>query len=1281
MVKFQVLDWTPSHDKTNKKEYRRNFTIKLFGRTEKTDDEKSKTVYVRVDGFTPHFFVKIPDSWEKFHVDLFIDEVKSRVNFKFKDKLEGYSIVNKKDYYGFKAGETFKFIRFEFMDIFTFKAYEKIFKSKIYVRSLNANFQSKNRMYKLYESDLDQMLRCMHIKDLKASGWIEINDEDLDDLDEDESSICEENYKTHWSKLKPLNNERINKFVIAAFDIECTSGDGSFPQAIRPCDKIIQIGTTFSYYGEDECFYKHIVTLKSCDPIEGADVESFSTEEEVLLAWVTMITKQDPDFLIGYNIFGFDEKYMYDRAKLLKCDELFMRLSRLNDHVAQMKEKKLSSDALGDNSLNYFDMIGRVQIDLMNIVRRGYSLNSYKLDYVVSYFISEKNKMIDIKDKSMQFNSEKAILEADIRKLETIIKGLKENINDRIKKELGISVKSKEDEYKKIYNDKIEKLVKKKKLDRDNNKNDDCMNNEKSIKINKKIKEYISLILNLSKNRKKNKDEITELENKSIKLMDRLNGSKIKKNKKEEVIDVKLQKVTDEDKKQMMIEITETINKNTEKELLKKNKELEKLKKTLVDLPKNKNKDEENLFNVEIRTASTKGLYVGNYISISYFDGIADYSYGEGAKLKVIGISGDTIYCYDKGKYITELIEIAAKKYQTKWSQAKDDVGPNDIFRMQKGTSADRRTIAIYCLQDCALCNRLVNKLQVITNNIGMSNVCSVPLSYLFLRGQGIKGVSLISKHTRKDGYLIPVLPKYQPKLDAKGNEIKGVGYKGAHVFEPKAGLYLNPISVLDYSSLYPKSIIAGNMSHETFVDDPKYDNLKDYYYYTRIIENSDGTIEKCRFARHKSGKLGLLPKVLSELLDAREVYKKLCKEATDPFLAKIYDCMQLAYKITANSLYGICGAPTSQIFKKQIAASTTQTGAEMLHFAEKTVLENFPGSEIIYGDTDSIFINFNIKDKDGNLDLTKEALKQSIEMAQKAAKLINAEVPAPHGIIYEKTFFPFCIISKKRYVGDLYETDINKSSLKSMGIVLKRRDNANIVKCIVGGVIDQMMYKKDIKAAVKFVKKELINVLNGKYTMDKFVITKTLKFKYAQPTKIAHKVLADRMTERDKGSAPQVNDRIPFVYKRVDVNGFEPDGLLQGDRAEHPEYMKKNKLKIDYLFYITNQIKVPTIQFLELLMKNPEKIFDRVVDKELNRRKNVKEIDNFFKKTKRDADVDGVKKVKDVNFFDMNLNKKFDTTFELDPLKKKKLSTRKSTKVSTFEFGSGKISSGKFVS
>ena len=175
--------------------------------------------------------------------------------------------------------------------------------------------------------------------------------------------------------------------------------------------------------------------------------------------------------------------------------------------------------------------------------------------------------------------------------------------------------------------------------------------------------------------------------------------------------------------------------------------------------------------------------------------------------------------------------------------------------------------------------------------------------------------------------------------------------------------------------------------------------------------------------------------------------------------------------------------------------------------------------------------------------------------------------------------FYPFILFSKKKYVGNLYETDVNKYKQKSMGIVLKRRDNAQIVKNVYGGIINIILNKQDLNESVKFLKDELTDLINNKIDIKNLILSKTLKSTYKDPTKIAHKVLADRIGARDYGNKPAVNDRIQYIYIKV------PNAILQGDRIETPEFIKENNLTPDYLHYITNQIMKPVLQLYYLCM------------------------------------------------------------------------------------------------
>jgi DNA polymerase elongation subunit (family B) len=504
------------------------------------------------------------------------------------------------------------------------------------------------------------------------------------------------------------------------------------------------------------------------------------------------------------------------------------------------------------------------------------------------------------------------------------------------------------------------------------------------------------------------------------------------------------------------------------------------------------------------------------------------------------------------------------------------------------------------------------------TGYIEMAKICSVPINFLVMRGQGIKLTSYIAKKCREKKTLMPVMEK--PLFDD--------GYEGAIVLPPKCDLYLdNPVACVDYSSLYPSSMISENLSHDSKVwtkeynlegeqinetgekDDDgnfKYDNLSTYEYVNvkydtfKWVNNSRGKSEKihsgtkvCRFAQFPEGK-AIMPSILEELLASRKATRKLIPQQNDEFMKNILDKRQLSYKLTANSLYGQCGAKTSTFYEKDVAASTTATGRKLLTYGKRVIEETYgdlivdtkygkvhSNAEYVYGDTDSVFFTFNLKTLEGEDIRGHKALDITIQLAQEAGEMASKFLKKPHDLEYEKTFMPFCLLSKKRYVGMKYELDPNKCKRNEMGIVLKRRDNAPIVKDVYGGVIDILMKEQNIQKAMDFLQSCLQNIIEEKYPMDKLIITKSLRSNYKNPQQIAHKVLADRIGKRDPGNKPSSGDRIPFVYIET-----KNKNALQGEKIEHPEYIIENKIRPNYAFYITNQIMKPVQQVFALVLE-----------------------------------------------------------------------------------------------
>jgi DNA polymerase elongation subunit (family B) len=580
-----------------------------------------------------------------------------------------------------------------------------------------------------------------------------------------------------------------------------------------------------------------------------------------------------------------------------------------------------------------------------------------------------------------------------------------------------------------------------------------------------------------------------------------------------------------------------------------------------------------------IHTKTTRGLSVGNFVRFDVVGNTIN-TYREGQKFLVKSISPKS-FVIDSTDLFEDLSE--DDRSHLEWSFTKDDIHPQDIFRMHDGSAEDRGTIAKYCIQDCDLVLTLMAKLDTLVNARGMADVCFVPFQYLFLRGQGIKIFSRVAYEASKRNQIIMTQENYAGST----------AYEGAIVISPKIGMYLDtPVAVLDFNSLYPSSMIGENLSPDTLIcmktynADGKLTDIEgikdvkglDYNEVSYDIKDGDEVTGKCvclyvKPTEDNELSTGLIPRSLEVMLKKRkEARKKMEDPSVDDAQKSVYNGLQLAYKVVANSIYGQLGSKTSPIRKICVAACTTAVGRRQLLFAKSTVEEEYGGT-VIYGDTDSIFITYSGKD-----------LVESIKLAQESAELITSRCRHKAFVIgYEKTFYPFILFCRKRYVGMKYEEDPTKCYRASMGIVLKRRDNAPIVKDVFGGALDILLKEKNVKVAADYVKQMLLKVVKCEFPLEKFAITKQLRDDYKDPTRIAHRVLADRMTSRDPGNAPNVGDRLKFVYIQT------VDKKLQGDKIEHIDYVKEKKLAIDTVHYVTNQIQNPVAQLFALCIDEME--------------------------------------------------------------------------------------------
>jgi DNA polymerase elongation subunit (family B) len=1450
-----------------------SFIIQMFG-----INEEGKTCSITIDDYKPFFYIKVPESWGQTKKNDLLNHLKKKVGNYYSESITNFKLIQRKKLYGFDAGKEYRFIFAEFANMNAFNKIKKLWyrddmtsddiedDPELLLKNKNKQgFRRRDQQllpqgYKfitdkrevcfleLYESNIPPLLRFFHIQDISPTGWVALPVNKIKKVVR--TTTCDFECKIEYKHIIPLNNKETRvPYKICSFDIEASSSHGDFPvpkksykklatnivdcfekisktqeitkelcknaltciilcafgyvtfakahsdtyyyeddvdlvypkktksfdevatliqnlfklkidvsndaddepegltiesmfesknkslytataktseQKIssnddddsdagsddsdndneggdaeetggggatwysgakktakydksnanvvsllcdktvdRSCkveeinklltnskksnfpelegDKVTFIGSTFLRYGQTEPYLNHCIALNTCDKLEQANsqIDSYDTEREVLIAWKDLIQTENPDIIIGYNIFGFDYTFMFQRALETNCVEDFLKLSRNNDEMCGTLDyatKKLKieessiSIASGTHELQYIKMNGRIQIDMYNYFRREENLTSYKLDYVAGHFIGD-----DIK----------SVTHADTP--------------------------------------------------------------------------------------------------------------------------------------------TTTI----------------------------------------IKTGNMMGLLEESFIHIEEIKHSVNY-YKNGDKFKVHKVNKEEGWFSIHGHETPDLVGSKS----VRWCLAKDDVTPQDIFRLSNGSSTDRAIVAKYCIQDCNLVHYLITKVDVLTGFIEMGKLCSVPMSFLVLRGQGIKLLSFVAKKCRDKRTLIPVIEK------GSAND----GYEGAIVLDPKCGLYLeDPVPVGDFASLYPSSMLSENISHDSKVwtkeydlannlvketgiknrqGEFAYDNLPGYEYvqikydtYTYVREKPTAKAKKvlsghkvCCYAQFPEGR-AIMPSILEELLTARKTTRKLIPQQSDEFMKNVLDKRQLAYKVTANSLYGQCGAKTSAFYEQDAAASTTATGRLLLTYAKKVVEECYGDNvcqtekygsvctkaEYIYGDsvanytpvyvkvnnvfdvctidqladkygnsnwvtckeegkqekefcelenvetwtekgwtklyrvirhllaphkkimrimtgsatvdvtddhslvtsegaeispkdvvvgtkllhheiyttenkqiiddfinnynnstikaptqlysaiyelklekhasdhygccnyfkrnekldkvniirsadvpyqgyvydlttdnhhfaagvgsmivhnTDSVFFTFHLTTPEGEKIVGEKALEISIEIAKEATHMVSQFLKAPHDFEYEKTFSPFCLLSKKRYVGMMYEHNPKKGKRKEMGIVLKRRDNAPIVKDIYGGIIDIFMKEQNLQKAITFLKRCLQDIVDENIPIDKLIITKSLNSFYKKPQQIAHKVLADRIALREPGNKPKSGDRIPFVY----IVGSKKD--LQGNKIETPTFIAHNNIKIDYSFYITNQIMKPLLQLFGLVLE-----------------------------------------------------------------------------------------------
>ena len=895
---------------------------------------------------------------------------------------------------------------------------------------------------------------------LAPSSWVTLDTfEDVELIGR--ATVSQHEVTCRCADLRPAAVTRLSQILIAAVDIEVQSSDyRSFPSAKNEGDTCTFIGTTFWVYGEKQPRLRVMQVLGSCDPVPGILIESYATEETLLLGWRDLIAiRANPDQVVSYNGTGFDYAYLAGRhefvAKSLREHGVqqysrFNHLGRFIFQSGKLVRRDVASAGMGQNEISEFPMSGRLQLDLFQYVKLSQKLSSYKLDDVCKLFLKDKTQgkivldfpgwVPELTRRATQTISAVATQIVDLLCLDDV-----EGDGDATGAAAAPSA----------------------------------------------VRVSVSL-----------------LQQKCDKSCHGAN----------------------------------TAAEGTD-----------------VSAVENKDGD-------------------GNEV-----DGVAWLAVHEHLEAAVYSL-GKMVETLGDDKKLTDVRALLDVHVQP----ALDASGADNyrkLFRMYDGTAAHRAQVARYCQVDCDLVLFLMDRINVLPNNVQMSQVTYTLLNDISSRGQQIKTFNLIARHSFNDGY---VMNFRDVGWDAAAE------YEGATVLPPRVGYYERPVVTLDFASLYPSIMQAYNLCFSSIVLDEAYAHMEEHGARYGRYEIAGKT---WTFQEHHAG---LLPKILASLVHERRVCKKEMKKYEKGSLDyKLADGKQLALKVSCNSVYGFTGVTNHGMFPcMPVAVATTYNGRALIQQTKEFVEANY-NATVIYGDTDSVMLQFPGVD----------TVAAAFEIAGRVARECTATFRDVLSLEFEKVYCPYLLIRKKHYAGMKYEDNPGAAPvLDAKGLALVRRDNCQMVRTAMRQILNATMRDGNPAAAYEIVRAQIHELVERRVELKDLEISNALKTGL-QTDHHPHVQVVKNMQARHSFGVPRVGDRVPYVI----IEGAKKSHVYE--RAEHPKHVEETGLKIDLEYYLRNQLQQRLEKVLTPLpIPCVTALFDEASREIMRRRSGLRRLDFFFR-------------------------------------------------------------------
>jgi DNA polymerase elongation subunit (family B) len=1155
MVVFQVLTWETQDTEDE-------HLISIFGKT-----KEGKSVCVTTS-FTPYFFLKLPKKTSQLDVR----NLYTKIDKVCPECLISYDIVQSKDVWGFQNNEKFTFMQLNFKNL----AARRMVNGR-----LKRTLPDESVKYKVYESNLDPVLRLMHRTNIQSTGWMDTGD------------ACVRSHLAHvnidlfcndWKTLKPVDIPETAPFIVASVDIECNSSTGKFPDADVKDDACFQIAVSLTHFGSEVPYDKTCFCYKKTDSdLDGCTIKSYETEREMLMAFKEYLMEKDIDIITGWNIFGFDLEYIMKRAVMTGCDQTFYEMSKMKNHSCELVYKKLSSSALGDNDLKILPMPGRFIFDLFHEVKKGYKLDSYKLDNVSKLYLGD-NK-IDMPPKEMFAR----FVEEDPIKLREVAEYCVKDtlLPHRLLSKLSILVNLLE--MAKATWVPLCYLVER----------------GQQIKVfsllTKKAREMGFMVPTISWGQYSAEGyegatvldaqkgayytPITALDFEglypSIMMAHNLCYSTLVMDSKyEDIPGIKYETFGFYKFAQDVPSLLPSI---------------------LLELKQFRKQAKKDMAQ---STGALKEMYNGKQLAYKVsMNSVYGFTGAAKGMLPCVQIASTVTL---KGRsMIDETKAYVEKNFPGSKVRYGDSVTPDTPLLIRKNG----------CVQTCRI-DSLVNEyiLRDDGKEIGYINAevwtenGFTPIQQI-VRHKTNKNIHRVVTHTG----IVDVTEDHSLLLENKeiakptqvgvgtallhGNCVESMAhaYPSVSIEEAKVmGFFFGDES---YGDLHKEKVVppcilnAPSEIIQSFVDG---------YYMAggdMDVKGKEGSMGMYILGRKLGYNISINTRSDKQLIFRQTWTKSLQRKS--PIKIKKLECL---------------GETDGYVYDLTTKSHHFHVG---------------PGDLVVHN-TDSVMVEFDVGNRTG-----KEAIEYSWEIGERAAEECTKLFKAPNNLELEKVYCPYFLYSKKRYAAKLWtkgkDGNMNMDYIDVKGLQLVRRDNTPHMREVCKELLDVVLESSDTGPPKALALQRAIELIEGDVPNEKLILSQGLSDSYKakgfsvsinspdiKDINQAHVQVVRKMRERQPGSEPQSGDRVPYIL--IDTGDPKAKAF---EKSEDPKYAKDNNLKVDYNYYFINKFLNPVCDLIEPLFEDPkEEIFGELITRVKPKRRPKKKVE---------SEIEGQQKISDM--------------------------------------------------